>query len=64
MASNSAISIVFSISEDANGLKRITADAAEFRKAMQEAVYHRLALPGMVSSISHNRRKPIDNLGD
>lgn len=38
MAKDTAISISFKISEDANGLKRITADAAEFRKAMQEAV--------------------------
>lgn len=38
MANNTAISISFKLTEDANGLKRITADAAEFRKAMQEAV--------------------------
>lgn len=39
MAKDTAISISFKISEDANGLKRITADAAEFRKAMQGAVH-------------------------
>ena len=38
MAKDTAISISFKISEDANGLKRITADAAELRKAMGEAV--------------------------
>lgn len=39
MAKDTAISISFKLTEDANGLKRITADAAELRKAMQGAVH-------------------------
>lgn len=39
MAKDTAISISFKISEDANGLKHLALDAKEFRKAMQEAVH-------------------------
>lgn len=38
MAKNSTISIGFTLSDDANGLKRLTMDAEEFRKVMQETV--------------------------
>lgn len=39
MSKDTAISISFKISEDANGLKHLALDAKEFRKAMQEAVH-------------------------
>lgn len=38
MAKDTAISISFKLTEDANGLKHLALDAKEFRKAMQEAV--------------------------
>lgn len=38
MAANNAISISFKISDDANGLKQLTMDAAQLRKVMEENV--------------------------
>lgn len=38
MAANNTISISFKISDDANGLKQLTMDAAQLRKVMEENV--------------------------
>ena len=38
MAGKSTISIAFTLTEDANGLKRLTASAKDFREVMQETV--------------------------